>query len=263
MQKTNFTKIADKHIPIQAIKAKTSKLLWHQRLEHSSDDFLYQAHKHILGVPKFKCQTSILDQCPTCIQCKQTKTPASSHSTRKATQPFQGLSVDFAFSGAKSSNSKRKRDYEGIHGETAWILITDHHTGMKYGDTRISKAAPLHWLEHFFSQHNPACANKYITVDQGGELYHNPDIRNLFSAFGYSIFPTGADASHQNGTVERAHRTLANSMRTMLSGANLPIKFWPFAFYHALRLSNAFPEGNQQHSPLELATGHNENLADF
>eukprot|EP00536_Pseudo-nitzschia_multiseries_P011320 jgi/Psemu1/28516/gm1.28516_g len=28
----------------------------------------------------------------------------------------------------------------------------------------------------------------------------------------------------------------------MLSGANLPIKFWPFAFNHALRLSNEFPE---------------------
>eukprot|EP00536_Pseudo-nitzschia_multiseries_P004809 jgi/Psemu1/10927/gm1.10927_g len=238
-----FTKLVDKNIPIQAIKAKTSKLLWHQRLGHPCDDFLYNAHKHILGVPKFQRQTSILDQCPTCIQCKQTKCPAGSRSTRKATQPFQGLSINFAFSGARSSNSKQKRDYKGIHGETAWILITDHYTGMKYGDTRISKAAPLHWLEHFFSQHNPACANKYVSVDQGGKLYYNPDIRNLFSAFGYSIFPT------------------ANSMRSMLSGANLPIKFWPFAFYHALRLSNAFPEGNQHHSPLELATGHKENLA--
>eukprot|EP00536_Pseudo-nitzschia_multiseries_P015908 jgi/Psemu1/44246/gm1.44246_g len=155
-------------------------------------------------------------------------------------------------------------DYEGIHGETAWILITDHFTGMKYGDTRISKAAPLHWLDHFFSQYNPYCNNKYAIVDQGGELYHNPDIQNLFSAFGYTIYPTGADASHQNGSVERAHRTLANSMKTsMLSGANLPIKFWPFAFYHALRLSNVFPEGTQSHSPLELATGKKENLTDF
>ena len=93
----------------------------------------------------------------TCIQAKQTKQSPGKHSTRVATQPYQGLSVDFSFSGIKSSNSERRKDYEGINGETAWILISDHFTGMKHGDTRISKAAPLHWLKHFFSQYNPKC----------------------------------------------------------------------------------------------------------
>ena len=56
------------------------------------------------------------------------------------------------------------------------------------------------------------------------------------------LLPTGADNSHQNGPVERGHCTLANTIWTLLVGANLDIKFWPYAFYHALQMSNAFPE---------------------
>ena len=42
-----------------------------------------------------------------------------------------------------SKNTEQRTDFKGINGETAWIFITDHFTGMKHGDTQISKAAPL------------------------------------------------------------------------------------------------------------------------
>jgi len=163
----------------------------------------------------------------------------------------------------KSSNSNRKKSYEGINGESALIVVTDHFTGMKHGDTRVSKAAPLHWSEHFLNQHSPHCKMKYAHLDQGGELFNNPFVKNLFALFNYEILPTGADSSHQNGPVERAHRTLANSMRTLLTGANLDVKFWPCAFCHGLRLSNAFPERGRKSSPSELAATRKENLTDF
>ena len=44
----------------------------------------------------------------------------------------------------------------------------------------------------------------------------------------------GTDASHQNGPVERAHRSVAKSFCAFLFGANLPVNFWPYAFYHTL-----------------------------
>ena len=131
--------IVDKTIPVYAIKAKTEKLLWHQRLGYPCDEYLYNVHKFITGVPKFDRQTPVLDQCPTCIQSKQTKVPAGLHSTCVATQPYQGSSIDFCFTGTSSKDSARKSNYEGINGETCWILVTDHFTGMKHGDTRISK----------------------------------------------------------------------------------------------------------------------------
>ena len=159
-----------------------------------------------------------------------------------------------------SKDTDRRKNFEGINGETAWILVTDHFTGMKHGDTRISKAAPILWLKHFLAQYNPLCGNKYVYMDQGGELFNNPEVKNLFQKSGYTIKPTGADASHQNGPVKRGHQTIADMMRALLTGANLDIKFWPYAFYHSLRLCNAMPERSQALCPLELTTKQRENF---
>jgi len=53
--------------PILALWLKTEKMLWYQRLGHPCDEYLYNAHKAINGIPKFAFQNSALDQCPTCI----------------------------------------------------------------------------------------------------------------------------------------------------------------------------------------------------
>ncbi|KAG7369949.1 GAG-pre-integrase domain containing protein [Nitzschia inconspicua] len=56
--------------PIHSIKAATERMLWHQRLGHPSDHYLYNAHKYIDGVPNFKHHDPILERCPTCIKQK-------------------------------------------------------------------------------------------------------------------------------------------------------------------------------------------------
>lgn len=131
--------------------------------------------------------------------------------------------------------------------------MTDHFSRMKHGDTRISKASPIQWLRDFLRKHAPGCDNKYVVLDQGGELYNNPQVKDLFREFGYEIRPTGADASNQNGPVERAHLTAANAVRAMLTGANLEVKFWPYAFHHWLCLDNSFPSRDQTQAPLKIA----------
>jgi hypothetical protein len=55
---------------VLSIRAATERLLWHQRLGHPSDFYLYRAHEHVDGVPKFKHFDPILEQCPTCIRSK-------------------------------------------------------------------------------------------------------------------------------------------------------------------------------------------------
>jgi hypothetical protein len=62
--------------PVQSIRSSTEQLLWHQHLGHPSNYYLYNAHKHIDGVPKFKHMDHVLEVCPTCIHSKQTKEPA-------------------------------------------------------------------------------------------------------------------------------------------------------------------------------------------
>ncbi|KAG7369542.1 reverse transcriptase RNA-dependent DNA polymerase [Nitzschia inconspicua] len=248
---------------VMAIRATAERLLWHQRLGHPSDHYLYHAHEHITGVPRFRHFDPILEQCPTCIRAKQTKESAGAHSTRTATQPFQGLSIDFSFAGVRSKDVERKKDFTGLNGETCWILVTDHFTRAVFGDTRVSKASPIEWLRSFLHQYSPQCQGKYVYLDQGGELYANPAVRTLFAQFGYAIRPTGADASNQNGPVERAHLTVANALRAMLLGAGLDPRFWPYAFHHFLRITNATPSRDQVKSPFEILHGEKEDFTGF
>ena len=88
----------------------------------------------------------------------------------------------------------------------------------------MSKATPIHWIRHFLDNHKATCENKYVFMDQGGELYHNPEVRKLFKLYGYTVNPTGADTSRQNA-VERYNLTIGNGIRALLIGANLDVKF--------------------------------------
>lgn len=137
--------------PVRATRKETERLLWHQRFGHPSDCYLYNAHKHIKGVPKFKHLDPILETCPTFVRAKQTKEAPGNNTTRTATVPYQGLSIDFSFAGQKSKNSERARDFVGLNGETCWILVTDHVSRMKHGHTRISKASLISWLHEFLT----------------------------------------------------------------------------------------------------------------
>ena len=143
------------------------------------------------------------------------------------------------------------------------MLVTDHFSRMKHGDTRVSKASPIAWLSNFLENHAPTCRGKYVFLDQGGELYNNPAVIQLFTRFGYEIRVTGADSSNQNGPVERGHGVVANAIRAMLLGASLPIKFWPYAFHHWLRIDNNIPSKDQEQSPNAIASGKTDDFSAF
>ena len=51
---------------------------------------------------------------------------------------------------------------------------------MLHGDTRLSKASPVSWLESFLSEYSPECKNKWVVMDQGGEMFNNPKVVTLF-----------------------------------------------------------------------------------
>ena len=131
---------------------------------------------------------------------------------------------------------------------------------MLHGDTRLTKASPLKYLESFLKEYSPECKNKWVVMDNGGKLYSNPKIWNLFATFGYEIYPTSPDSSNQNGPVERAHCTVSQGIKALLFGAGLNVKFWPYVFIHVLRIRNALPGQGQDASPLFLSTGRKDNF---
>ena len=113
--------------------------------------------------------------------------------------------------------------------------------------------SPIAWIRYFLNHYLPAFNDKYIHLDQGGEVFNNLDIKNLLQSCGYTLHHIVSYTSSPNGPVEQAHRTLARSFRAMIPGANLGIKFWPYAFYRAIRLSNYFQEPNTVTSLVDKA----------
>jgi len=100
-----FHEYIQSNTPVSTIKAATERLLWYQRLGHPSDCYLFNAHRHADGVQRFPHMDRVLDICPTCIRSKQTKNAAGGNTTRTAEQPYQGLSINFSFSGTHSKNT--------------------------------------------------------------------------------------------------------------------------------------------------------------
>jgi hypothetical protein len=135
---------------INTLRTNTERFLWHQRLGHPSDSYLYNAHKYIDGVPQFKHSDPVMDYCPVCTRSEQPKTHGGG-TTMKATCPWQGLSVDFAFTGQSRKDKNKYEDYLGLHGETCWILFKDHFTGLVVGENALyQKLPPSTSFEIFF-----------------------------------------------------------------------------------------------------------------
>jgi hypothetical protein len=207
---------------------------------------------------------SDLDKCPICAHAKLHKAARAATTTRRATQCFQGISIDFGFI-VQSSNadSTRIKRLQGMHGETCYCLIVDHFSGMLFGQCFRSKAPPIEFLTQWLATYglSNTVPDRYVRFDLGGELGRCDEIIQIFRSTGYIVEPTAPDSSHQNGPGERPHRTIADAIRTMLAGASLPPKFWPYAFHHFLRLYNITVHGDKTASPFELCSGRKPNLS--
>ena len=94
--------------------------------------------------------------------------------------------IDFGFAGRHSRDEHGNiidlshTDLEGLNEEVAWILVSDGKTRILHGDTRLSKASPVAWLESFLSEYSPECKNKWVVMDQGSKLFNNPKVITLF-----------------------------------------------------------------------------------
>ena len=90
-----------KSIPVNALNKEATALLWHQRLIHSGTHTYKDLHTKVDGIPDLSgFKFDDLTKCTTCMKAHLSKNPSGPNSLRtRVTQPYQGLYVDFAFSG--------------------------------------------------------------------------------------------------------------------------------------------------------------------
>ena len=256
--------IASDNELIAALTEEATGILWHHRLNHEHRRKVSDAHKYVDGVPAIKHPYD----CQGCPICMATKPRRSSNQKGVITQDAHsvgtGLSADWGFIVQKSKNKRRMRQLTGDNNEQAFLLVADHFSDMLYGIAAGSKAPPLVWLNRLLTELTPGNERgKYVTMDQGGEMAKNGDVRKLFERHKYALRPTAPGASHQNAPAERPIQTFGNAMRAMLQGAALPMKYWPYAFYHFIRIHNLTPRSGERMSPFEKVTGKRPNLANL
>jgi hypothetical protein len=249
--------------PIRQITREQQRILWHQRLGHIHPRQISNAHKNADGIPVIANATE-LDKCPICARAKLHRAARGTSNSRRATNCFQGISIDFGFIVQTSNaDSTRIKRLQGLHGETCYCLLVDHFSGMLFGQCFQSKEPPIQFLTQWLAKHglDNTTPDRYVRFDLGGELGRCREVVNLFSDAGYTVEATAPDSSHQNGPGERPHHTIADAIRTMLAGAALPNKFWPYAFHHFLRIYNVTVHGDKTTSPFEICSGRKPDLS--
>jgi len=157
----------------------------------------------------------------------------------------------------------RFQQLHGLSGETCYCLLVCCHRGMLFGEPFCSKAPPLDFINCWLAKYGLplSVSNKYIWMDQGGELGHCPDVVCLFEAVGYTVELTAPDLSHQNGPGEHPHCTIGDAICMMLAGAGLEPCFWPYAFCHFLYLYNVTLHHSCDTSPYTICSGQLPDLS--
>ena len=91
------------------------------------------------------------------------------------------LSIDWVFIMQKYHDKERTERLAGINGEEAYLLISDHLTGKLWHVSSVSNKPTLNWINMCISCRTPQnLQNKYVAMDQGGEMTQNPEILSLF-----------------------------------------------------------------------------------
>ena len=95
-----------------------------------------------------------------------------------------------------------------------------------------------------------------IHVDKGGELGMSHTFRRACHLFLYVIDDIAPDSSSENGAVEVAKRDIGASLRSLLKGADMSFKYWPYAFRHMIVIEKYVTPSNKDVNHIEAITGN-------
>jgi histone deacetylase 1/2 len=200
--------------------------LWHARLGHPHHDALREALKICqVNIPP-KSQTSL---CSACCLGKSHRLHAPPSTTVYHT-PFELVTCDLWGPAPVQSST----------GFTYFLTCVDAFSRFVWVYPLKLKSETLTQFINFKTmvelQFN--CKIKTVQTDGGGEF--RPFTKYLTN-LGVIHRLTCPHTHHQNGLVERKHRHIVETGLTLLSQANLPMKYWDHAFITAAFLINRMP----------------------
>ncbi|KAM1681408.1 hypothetical protein ACFX2K_038957 [Malus domestica] len=198
--------------------------LWHRRLGHLSSSRLDFMSKTMLHFP-FQSNNA----CDVCPLAKQSRLPFGV-STIATQKPFALIHCDIwgPYKIASTCGAKYFLTIVDDYSRFTWIFLMQH------------KNETQHLLKNFFSyvrtQFDTLVCQ--IRVDNGGEFF---SLRDFFQEHGVVYQHSCVYTPQQNGVVERKHRHILETARSLRFQAHLPLRFWGECVLTAVHLINRLP----------------------
>lgn len=221
-------------------------MLWHRRMGHPNDNVLLKLIRDgvCVGAPE-KLKKSV--PCEECAVAKSTKTPTIGSSMVTYDGPLQLVVADLC--GPFPTKTISGCEYS-LEIRDVWS------TFMKtYLLKAKSEAGPL--IKSYVAEAERLTGKKVIRwrTDNGGEFINNM-MATFFTQSGITFQNSLPFFHEQNGTIERANRTVQSIMRVLLCDSKLPRGFWGMALTAGTFLHNRTPNSNtRSRTPQELFLG--------
>ncbi|KAM1580053.1 hypothetical protein ACFX1Z_041414 [Malus domestica] len=226
--------------PTALVSSSTNVRIWHSRLGHPSSVIF----RKVLSTNKVAVQGRSSPDffCKDCALAKNHKLPFGTTPSASSTS-LELLHCDVWGPSPVVS----------VSGYRYYLLIVDDYSKYSWYFPLKSKSSVFSTFVEFKSYVENTIGNKIKVVrsDSGGEFtshqfQHFLKLHGILQQFSCPHTP------EQNGCVERKHRHLVETARTLLVQSQVPHMFWVEAFSTAIYLINRLPLGGLLQSPWEL-----------
>ena len=219
---------------------------WHKILGHCNVNDVQRLEAAVDGM---KISNKDKFNCPTCILGKMTQS-RNREPDQKATQRLELVHCDLA----------GPIDPISLGGFKYCMSYVDDYSGVIKIYLLKQKSDAVLAMKSFLAETAQYGSIKRLRCDQGTEFTSNVfksllienKIKQEFSA-PYS--------PHQNGTVERSHRSIFDMARCLLIDAHLPKSLWNYAVKAASYIRNRCYNPRTGKTPVELMTGKRPNIS--
>lgn len=208
---------------------------WHSRLGHPSPPILH----HI--VSRFALPTTMSSLL--CNSCSINK----SHKL-----PFYNTSIVFSKPLEIIFTDVWTAPTYSVDGFKYYVLFVDHFTRYMWLYPIKTKSQVLQIFQAFKAlvENRFEQKIKILYSDNGGEYV---GLRSYLAANGITHYTTPTHTPEHNGIAERRHMHIVETGMALLTHAQVPIKYWSYAFMTAVYLINRMPTPNlAQASPFRL-----------
>lgn len=227
--------VTAKTMPQESTCFKTSSedntFLWHCRYGHLSYKGLMTLKDGdmVKGLPEIKAPSKL---CEDCLVGKQQRDVIPKKSNWRAAYKLQLIHSDLCGPITPESSSQKRYIITFIddYSRKCWVYFLSE------------KSEALEAFKRFKAlvERETGLLIKCLRTDRGGE-YNSNEFKELCASHGIQRQLTAAYTPQQNGVAERKNRTVLNMVRSMMTGKNVPKRFWPEATNWSVYILNRSP----------------------